>query len=203
MTSLVDPNDIEGALLSRIPTFSDTRKTAYIGYRGCGFSDMEAARLTGVKPGLVSKWLESDTDFSLWLSPKGLNRLQATVARDLTRFQWFRNMHLVLKIHGDLLAKAAKLDPASPELSENEQDLLKSFAKDYKPADMLALLRATSIVEGEEGLEADSHPSIQVYIGDKVIEDEFARRAASRDLLNQFTVRDNIVDGESRVVEDE
>lgn len=195
-----DPNNTEEALLSRIPNFSDARKTEYLGYRGVGFSDQDACRLVGITAGLVNNWMDSDPLFKSWLQDKIIH-LQRNVGKDILRLQFSRNMHLNLRLQYNILSKAA-FDYAS--LTESELDMLKIYSRLYSPNDLLNMMKATSVEEADTDDERRV-PVIKIYVNGEAVDSQAAKVAAGHELLNRFTVTkkgEASIDAEFSVVDD-
>ena len=147
MTEEVDIASSEDALFSRIALSNNPRKSAYLGYRSCGFAFREACNLVPVSESTVKAWRRDDPEFADFESNR-LYELQKNIGPDILRLEFLRNFKLALKGDYKVLQKAALLgvNPTSPEanygLSQREFDYLKTIRKHYGPQEVLALHRA-------------------------------------------------------------
>lgn len=187
----------EDLLFSRIPLLRNRSKSSYLSYRACGFSVREACAMSSISESLVRQWRQKDPEFAEFESYK-LHELQLSVGPDILKLEFLRNMKLALKKDYRILWKSL-FDPA--DMDEREYDYLKLIRKHYTPQDLLALHKALS----PEADESESAlPNITVIIGDQVVVEESARRAAARDLLAKFvTNRKMLEEGEAKEIEGE
>ena len=171
----------EQALLSRIPLQSrDYRKAQYLSWRASGFSVNEALDLTGIAFSTLLRWRHADQEFANF-ETKWLRELQKDVSRDLIHLEFMRNMRLALYRDFKVLFKAAyDLESLSPA----EQAYLRIIRRLYTPQDMAVLERS---LEPETDRSSTVNVAI-INVDGKAVEDEAARRAAARDLLERFTV---------------
>lgn len=162
-----DADKLMSSLMARIPVGAGSDKQQrYLAYRSTGFSASQAVKLCGVKLSTLRIWRRQNPLFRK-MEDQYLSQLQSTVGNEVVRFEYLRNMRL-------LLAKDAQLfmsfftDPES--LSEREWEYFKSARKHYTPSDLLALekilhpeqqareltvkLTWASVREGEEPIEA-------------------------------------------------
>lgn len=191
-TPLPKANAQEQALLARIPAFDDPKKTDYLGYRAMGFSVRESCLMVGVQQRQVMHWRGNDPTFKDWETTRILE-LQDSVAEDLLRLGFNRNLHLNLQLHRTLLMKA--LIDGVGTLSKNEISILRVVTNAYGPAELAALQKLL----GSDSA-ADSTwqpPQIIVNVDQFVVESESAKRAASRQLLHGHILRPDLIDSEA------
>lgn len=131
----------EQTLMARIPLLAGSnKKVAYLGYRACGFTQGQACQLAGITKTTVHKWRKSDEVFSRWETEE-LARLQGSVGNDILKFEFMRNMRMLLKVDMLLIAKSfSGLENMTPR----EYELFKSLRKFYTPNDLLAIEKVIS-----------------------------------------------------------
>lgn len=129
------PSD-EQTLLARIPLMAgSSKKAAYLAFRATGFTIGKACDLAGTTRQSIQNWRNSDPVFRMWEQEK-LQELQSSVGNDVIKFDFLRNMKLLLHQDMSIIAKAMLgLD----ELSTREYDTYKNIRKFYTPSDWLAL----------------------------------------------------------------
>jgi len=180
------PEDAAGedALLSRIPLQSgDSRKAKYLSWRATGFSVREACALTPCDFSTLLRWRRDDAEFKDF-EDNWLRELQKNVSRDLIHLEFMRNMRLALHRDFKVLFKAAyDLD----SLSAREMDILKIIRRLYTPTDLLALEKS---IEPDDGDRRGSTTvnQLNIIVDGQAVQSEEARRAAARELLDQFMV---------------
>lgn len=174
----------EQALLSRIPLQSgDARKAGYLSWRATGFGVREACDLTPCSHGTLMRWRREDKEFAEF-EDKFLQTLQKDVSKDLIHLEFLRNMRLALHRDFKVLWKAA-YDLES--LTDAETAYLKLIRRIYTPQDLIVLEKAV-----EPGDDSGTHTVVNaviIHVDGKRVEDEAARRAAARELLERFEVR--------------
>ncbi len=134
----------EDALMSRIPLLmGDERKMEYLAYRATGFPVLQAADLTGVKIETVRGWRRRDKFFRS-VEETRLAELQTTVARDVVKLEFFRNMRLLTLIDARVVNKAVKHrdDSLLEDLTSREYDWLKNVRKHYDAGALMQLEKA-------------------------------------------------------------
>lgn len=129
------PSD-EATLLARIPLLAGSnKKMAYLAYRSCGFTPAQACDLADTQMQTLRNWRKSDEVFRNF-EENELQRLQETVGNDIIRFEFLRNMRMLLKADFKVIAKGINnLEKMSPR----EYEIFKALRRFYTPADMLAL----------------------------------------------------------------
>jgi len=178
----VEPDDYEEMLKARIPLNKNPRKASYLSYRASGFSVREACMLASISFAAVKKWRREDPDFRKWESGDGLAWLQNNLAHDLFQMEFMRNFRMALRLDFKLLYKA---NYNLGGMTDRETSLLKAIRKQYSPQDLIALQKALEP-------DADHLPpgayreSVTVTVEGRQVDDESARRAAARDLLERF-----------------
>ncbi len=139
----------EDALMSRIPLLmGDENKMEYLAYRATGFPVRQAADLTGVKMDTVRNWRKRDKHFKN-IEENRLAELQTTVARDVVKLEFFRNMRLLTLIDARVVDKVVKhRDDKDPNaallegLSAREFEWLKTVRKHYDAGALMQLEKA-------------------------------------------------------------
>lgn len=126
----------EQTLLARIPLMAgSSKKAAYLAFRATGFTIGKACDLAGTTRQSIQNWRNSDPVFRMWEQEK-LHELQSHVGYDVIKFDFLRNMKLLLHQDMTIIAKAMMgLD----ELSQREWEQYKNVRKMYTPNDWLAL----------------------------------------------------------------
>ncbi|MFZ5500489.1 MAG: hypothetical protein ACOY58_01060, partial [Candidatus Micrarchaeota archaeon] len=175
---------------------TSTRKADYLGYRAMGFSVREACDLVPITFKTLLNWRRQDEEFAKWEGGR-LAELQSTIADDVLRFAFLRNMRLVLRIDGRLFER--RLYDPNGMTSDDRKDY-REAAKRYSATDLIAIEKATSREEEGQG-EAGSGGLTVIVEGDMIVGEE-ARRAASRALLERFMTNRKMIEGEAQVVSD-
>jgi hypothetical protein len=130
------PSD-EQTLLARIPLMAgSSKKAAYLAFRAVGFTVGKSVELAGTTKTSVQQWRKSDEVFAKWESEK-LQELQTSVGNDVIRFDFLRNMKLLLLQDTNLISKA--ISGGLENLTPREWDNYKNLRKFYTPTDWLAL----------------------------------------------------------------
>lgn len=139
--NLVDFDDInlpddEQTLLARIPLMAgSSKKAAYLAYRAVGFTIGKSCTLAGTTRTSIQQWRKSDPTFARWENEE-LERLQSTIGNDVVKFDFLRNMKLLLHHDMEIISKAMLgLD----DLSQREYEVYKNVRRFYTPQDWLAL----------------------------------------------------------------
>lgn len=187
----VEPDDYEEMLKARIPLNNNPRKASYLTYRSAGFSVRESCMLAEISFATVLKWRREDPEFRSWEGER-LDWLQQNLAHDLTQMEFMRNFRLALRRDFKLLYKA---NYNLGGMTDREYDLLKVIRKHYTPQDLLAIQKA---------LEPDTdrlppggwRESLTVTVEGRQVDDESARRAAARDLLERFEANRRVAEGQ-------
>jgi len=179
----VEADDYEEMLRARLPLNNNPRKAGYLTNRASGFSVRESCALAEVTFATVLKWRREDAEFREW-EEKRLPELQHDLVGDLVRMEFLRNFRLALRRDFKLLYKA---NYNLHGMSDREYDLLKIVRKHYAPQDLLAIQKA---LEPEDGsLPPGAYrEKLTVTIEGRQVDDEAARRAAARELLERFEV---------------
>ena len=133
----------ETTLLARIPLLSgSSKKAAYLAFRSCGFTINQSCQLAKCTRGNLVHWRRTDSTFRKFEETQ-LGHLQATVGNEVVKFEFMRNMRLLLNFDAQLISKAmvnVNIGDAKTEgLSPREYELFKNLRKFYTPQDMLAL----------------------------------------------------------------
>ena len=141
------PSD-ETTLLARIPILAGSnRKAAYLAYRSTGFTVTQACDLAEIHISTVHKWRKSDLVFKRFEAEE-LQHLQESVGNDVIRFEFLRNMRMLLKKDTVLIAKGIS---DLEGMSEREYELFKVLRRFYTPADMLALEKVLHPEKHQDG----------------------------------------------------
>jgi hypothetical protein len=195
MTAEVDEKDLvqyydvdaEELSLARIPLLTgSTNKRRYLSYRAMGFSTREAAQLADVSQGGVARWRNADPEFK-HVEVSLLRELQTTLASDIIRMEFLRCMRLAMNRDQRVLYKAA-VDLGS--LTDREFQYLQKIRSLYTPGELIQLDKATAPDVDDRGSVT---ATLQVTLSGEAVNDEGARRAAARKLLEQFTVNTEVV----------
>lgn len=129
----------EETLLARIPLLAGSnKKAAYLAYRSVGFSVANSAELAEVTTTTIHNWRKNDSVFRNFEANE-LKTLQSTVAIDVVRFEFLRNMKLLLKKDFQLIAKGmGDLE----KLSAREYEIFKGLRRFYSANEYLSLEKA-------------------------------------------------------------
>ena len=178
----VEPDDYEEMLRARIPLNNNPRKASYLSYRAAGFSVRESCALAEVQFGTVKKWRREDEEFRNWESGERLAWLQNNVASDLISMEFMRNFRLCLRLDKKVLLRASL---SLSLLTDREMEVLKVIRKHYTPQDIIAVDKAMQ-PDGDAMPPGSYRETLTVTVEGRQVEDESARRAAARDLLERF-----------------
>lgn len=137
--NILADNDLlsdEQTLMARIPLLAgNNKKVAYLAYRSCGFTIGQSCELARCTPTSVHNWRKSDPVFRRW-EQEELPNLQKNVGPDIIKFEFMRNMRMLLRSDMMLIAKGmSDLEHISPR----EYELFKNLRRFYQPAELLAL----------------------------------------------------------------
>lgn len=129
------PSD-EATLLARIPLMAGSnKKMAYLAYRSTGFTVTQSCDLAEISRTTLTYWRKNDATFKHFEDDE-LQHLQDTVGNDVIRFEFLRNMRMLLKADFKVIAQGiTNLNSMSPR----EYEIFKALRRFYTPADMLAL----------------------------------------------------------------
>ncbi|KKL96767.1 hypothetical protein LCGC14_1841150 [marine sediment metagenome] len=186
----VEPDDYEEMLKARIPLSNNPRKASYLSYRAGGFSVRESCALVPVSFATVKAWRRDDEEFRQWESGEKLAWLQSNVAHDLLQMEFMRNFRLCLRLDKKVLFKAAL---SLSLLTDREMEVLKVIRKHYTPQDIIAVQRAL-VPEPDHMPPGSYRESITVTVEGRTVEAENAKRAAARDLLENFEAGKRVLD---------
>ena len=178
----VEPDDYEEMLKARIPLNKNPRKASYLSHRACGFSIRESCALVPVEFVTVKKWRREDEEFRQWESGEKLAWLQSNVAHDLLQMEFMRNFRLCLRLDKKVLFKAST---HLASLTDREMEILKVIRKHYTPQDILAVQRALQ-PEPDQMPPGSFCESITVTVEGSAVDNQHARVAAARELLDNF-----------------
>ena len=186
----VEPDDYEEMLKARIPLSNNPRKASYLSYRAAGFSVRESCALVPVSFATVKAWRRDDEEFRQWESGEKLAWLQSNVAHDLMQMEFMRNFRLCLRLDKKILLKASTF---LASLTDREMEVLKVIRKHYTPQDIIAVQRAL-VPEPDHMPPGSYRESITVTVEGRTVEAENAKRAAARDLLENFEAGKRVLD---------
>jgi len=128
--------DDEQSLLARIPLMAgSSKKAAYLAFRATGFTVGKSCDLAGTTRQSIQNWRNSDPVFRMWEQEK-LQELQSSVGNDVIKFDFLRNMKLLLHQDMTIISKAML---GMDELDSREYEVYKNIRKFYTPAEWLAL----------------------------------------------------------------
>lgn len=178
----IQPDDYEEMLKARIPLSNNPRKADYLSNRACGFSVRESCMLASISFASVKKWRREDEEFRAWESGEKLAWLQTNVSHDLQQMEFMRNFRLCLRLDKKILFKA---NYNLEGLTDREHEVLKVIRKHYTPQDILAVQRAL-VPEPDQMPPGSYKESITVTVEGRQVDSEAARKAAARDLLENF-----------------
>lgn len=176
----------ETTLLARIPLLTgSSKKMAYLAYRSCGFTINQSCDLVKIKRHIVTHWRKVDPTFRKFETTQ-LKYLQDTIGNDVIKFEFLRNMRLLLNFDMQLISKAMVNvnigNGTSEGLSPREYELFKNLRRFYTPSDMLAL---------EKILNPEKHRDN----GPIVIQLTWGSRVGLENNLPQLT--SNVLEGDS------
>lgn len=167
----------EETLIARLPLLAgSSKKAAYLAFRSCGFSIARSCQLAGTTRTSIHQWRKSDPIFASWEQEK-LGQLQSSIGNDVIKFDFLRNMKLLLQQDMGIIAKALSgLD----ELSYREYEVYKNIRKFYTPSDWLAI---------EKILAPEKHREnkIEVHLswGGRLNTDAIVLEGTSREVLDE------------------
>lgn len=187
----VDAWDSESAINSLIPEFDTPQKQEFLFYRACYFNIVECFQLARINRSLFRQWMNTDPDFAYWYKNK-LFEIQKHVGPKLVKLQFIRNMTLSLRVDSEILQTAA-FDGVEG-LTEREADILDKAQSRYKAADLAALVRALD--EEDHGGIPETQVNVTFTVPGREVISEEARRAGLRQLLDDFTQRDEVIEGD-------
>lgn len=142
--SLVESDDFdesaltpeEQTLFARIPQMTgSSKKAAYLAYRSCGFPIAQSCILAKTTKQTVAYWRKKDKAFAKFEGSQ-LQRLQATLGNDVIKFEFIRNMRLLL--HGDMGIITKAINDVN-EITPREYELYKALRRFYTPQDLLTI----------------------------------------------------------------
>ena len=180
--SEVNPWSAEEALKSTVPLLDSQEKMDYLGYRACGFSVRESCQMLGrdnVSQKTVKRWRKEDPVFFNWESQR-LEELQKTVGDTVTRMQFRRNLHMLMKIDAEAFREVFL--KGLEEADDKSVDWAKNASKRYTGRDAAMFEKAAEVDTGKGG---DTYLDFRVN-GDLVIE-ETEKRAMAIGVLEDFT----------------
>ena len=135
-SDIIDLSDNETTLMARIPLLAGSnKKVAYLAYRSCGFTITQSCDLADIHISTVHKWRKIDATFKRF-EEEELRTLQESVGNDVIKFEFLRNMRLLLKSDMKIIAQGVN---SVETLTEREFELFKNLRKFYTPHDLLAL----------------------------------------------------------------
>ncbi|KKM27389.1 hypothetical protein LCGC14_1575230 [marine sediment metagenome] len=178
-------SETEEMASSRLPMLQadggDGKRADYLSKRVCNFSMRESCKLANVSEKSVRRWREADPNF-LHLDTEGITDLRKKLGNELIDMEYTRNFHLVLQKDFKVLYK----DAIGSTLTEDETAyLLKVIRKHYTPQDIIAVDKAMQ-PDGDAMPPGSYRETLTVTVEGRQVEDESARRAAARDLLERF-----------------
>lgn len=191
----IDPNDALQAAVSGLPQFRDVRKTEYLVLRGVHFSHEEALQVVGINEGQYNVWIEVDDLFNSWASGRSLRELQYSIGPDVLRARFTRNVFLQLQIDNEVLTKRVF---AKESMSDEDRKEAFEASKRYSAPNIAALMKVLDRPDedGKGGGGGNQPVEVKVYLDGKEVVSVEARNAASQKLLEQFTMRDEVVEAE-------
>jgi hypothetical protein len=178
----IEPDDYEEMLKARIPLSNNPNKADYLSNRACGFSVRESCMLANISFATVKKWRRDDEEFRTWESGERLAWLQNNLSHDLQQMEFMRNFRLALRLDKKILYKA---NYNLNGMTDHEFDILKVIRKHYTPQDILAVQRAL-VPEPDQMPPGYHKESITVTVEGVQVDSENAKRAAARELLENF-----------------
>lgn len=126
----------EQTLLARIPFLAgNNKKVGYLAYRSCGFTVGQSCELANTTRQTVQTWRKNDAVFRRW-EDEELPNLQANVGPDIIKFEFQRNMRMLLKSDMLLIAKGMS---ALEDMSPREFEIFKGLRRFYTANELLAL----------------------------------------------------------------
>jgi hypothetical protein len=168
MQPLDSPEQSAGNALSAMLTEfgsdgADGRKVEYLKNRYAGFGQRESAKLVGVTPSTVNKWLKEDSRVATYEGIVSTGKRQE-LRKDLVQAEWFRNFWLVIQRDKYILAKVHGLlqEPylevtqdgrhinkmGSPSMRKDDWDYYAQMRKMYTPD---AWANIEKVVSGNAG----------------------------------------------------
>lgn len=178
----------EETLIARLPLLAgSSKKAAYLAFRSCGFSIERSVTLAGTTKTSIQQWRKSDPVFARWEQEK-LQELQASIGNDVIRFDFLRNMKLLL--HQDLTIIAKAVELGLDKLTGREWEIYKNVRKFYTPSDWLNL---------EKILAPEKHQEAKIVVNLSW----GGRLPGTDDTLIEGTSREVPIDGQFTEIEKE
>lgn len=136
-TIIHDPDADFDLVKSRIPSlFGISDKATYLAYRSMGLKAGQALQAMGyMDTELLDMWREEDPKFLEWES-RHIRDLQNTLASDMIKMGFMRNMAMLVAQDANVITKAAI---GFDLLSKKEYDYFMAVRKHYSAGDLLAL----------------------------------------------------------------
>lgn len=196
-TEGIDTNSMTQVAKALVPVLDDPKKVEYLEYRACQFTQWEAIALTGITHMQLKQWRASDKVFVIW-ETKRLSDLQSHTAKLLTYGRFMRNLHLVLKVDGDVLQKKAE---HPDQMSPDERLWAASAANRYRATDLAMMEKVLNpSAYDDEAMGGHGPVTINVQVNNQDLESAMAQVAGAAKLLDQFTKNRNVIEGEAREV---
>lgn len=186
---------IQADTLESLPVFDTHAKNTFLEFMICGADIAEACRFVGIKVSTYNSWRATDPTFRDYAVNR-IGVLRRQLSGDLLKAQFTRNMAMALTIDKRVLMKAA-ITPK--EVTDDEWAYVRSIRKLYGAEALASLIKATA--NDEEGGRTAHVGNINVYLDGRVVTDEVAQQAASRQLLKAFITTGQIIEGESTVLD--
>lgn len=194
----VQPTDAVTAARARVPAFVDVRKTEYLVLRSVHFTQEQALKMIGVEQAAFEYWVNSDEDFKDWAVGKSFYELNHKVGEEILRSRFMQNVFLQLNIDQSLLWKRMS-DPEG--MTELERKEAFESSKRYSAPNIATMLK---LLEPEH--KDDDRPAtviMQINVDGQAVVTYEGKRAAARDLLNQWTQSQEDIEGEYEVIEND
>lgn len=196
-TEGIDTNSMTQVAKALVPALDDPKKGEYLEYRACQFTQWEAMALAHVTHTQLKQWRRDDQTFVIW-ETKRLSDLQSHTAKLLTYGRFMRNLHLVLKVDGEVLQKKAE---HPDKLTPDERIWAASAANRYRATDLAMMEKVLNPGDyTDEAMGGRGPVTINVQINGSDYENAMAQVAGAKSLLEQFTKNRNVIEGEAREV---
>lgn len=193
------PEQALAAVSSLLPVFSNNRKTEWLQLKSIGFSQKEASYMAGVDLSTVKGWKRDDPLFAEW--EQKVLTIRTRINNTLLDFNFSRNMYMALQFDFKLLRKAMFSPNGAEDLTDMEQKLLLKATDRYKTTDLLAMLKVLE-PERDQGNGGLNVGEMHVHVDGDLVIAEAAKKAAATELLKQFLVNNEIIEGDFRVSTD-
>jgi hypothetical protein len=149
-TSTIEGDNPEAIAESIISATHDSRKVRYLGYRSCGFTQIESLALIGVTKypyKTLNRWRNSDPIFVQ--HEANLSELKNKLGVEFAHLEFIRNYRLVLAKDYEVITKS--LSTQRDDMSNFENQYLLKMRSHYTPQALQTMQELIGAAEKTEG----------------------------------------------------